>query len=82
MSSQSTDFLTLDELAALVRVDKRTVVRWRRDGMPCSVSRGAVVRVNLTEVREWLKSGAPIASAKKPARKAGRPRNIDRGMAA
>lgn len=48
--------------------------------MPVSVSRGAIVRVDLAAVREWLKNGPAIAAAKK--RRPGRPRNIDRGLAA
>lgn len=80
MSAPNTEFLTLHELAELIRVDKRTIVRWRRDGMPVSVSRGAIVRVDLAAVREWLKNGPAIAAAKK--RRPGRPRNIDRGLAA
>ncbi|WP_439492392.1 helix-turn-helix transcriptional regulator [Bosea sp. (in: a-proteobacteria)] len=78
MSAQNVGFLTLEELAKIVRVDKRTVVRWRAAGMPCSVSRGTVVRVDLEEVKAWLKNRPAVAAVKESVRQVGRPRNVDR----
>lgn len=79
----STEFLTITEFAELLGVGRRTVDRWLTEGLPCSVRRGAVVRIDLNRAREWLANGAHPKKAKAPKkRRVGRPRNIDRGMAA
>lgn len=75
----STDeFLTQSELAERLGVCRQTVVRWVEAGMPCSVRRGAVVRINLNEARPWLASGDRPKPAKPVKRRVGRPRNSDR----
>lgn len=89
----SSEFLTPVEFADKIGVSRQTVVRWVRAGLPCSVRRGAVVRIDLEQARTWLadpyaeKDEAPAEpklgpktkpqSQAKPGR-VGRPRNIDR----
>ena len=70
------EFLTQSELAERLGVCRQTVVRWVNAGMPCSVRRGSVVRINLAEARPWLANGG----GQKPAapRRVGRPSNIER----
>lgn len=72
----SNEFLTQSELAERLGVCRQTVVRWVDAGMPCSVRRGSVVRINLDDARPWLASG----EGAKPAatRRVGRPSNIER----
>jgi excisionase family DNA binding protein len=72
------EFLTQNQLAERLGVCRQTVVRWVDAGMPCSVRRGAVVRINLDEARPWLANGPARKPAKPVKRRVGRPRNIDR----
>lgn len=75
------EFLSQKEVAAELKVTPRTIRRWIAAGMPCSVRRRKVCRINLAAARAWLADG-PGVSAPVVKRRIGRPRNLDRGMAA
>lgn len=75
----STEFLTVAQFAERLGVSRRTVDRWLEDGLPCSVRRGGVVRIDLGIARDWLRSGPTI---RKPSGRRhvriGRPPNLGR----
>jgi hypothetical protein len=76
-----TEFLKSNELAKLTNVSRRTVDRWVKDGIPCTVRRSGVVRISLEEALEWLRDGPGVKQPPKK-KKMGRRRNVDRGLAA
>ena len=74
------EFLNSNELAELTNVSRRTVDRWIANGLPCTVRRSGVVRISYNEALEWLRNGPGV---RKPTKKRiGRPKNVDRGLAA
>lgn len=74
------EFLSQEEVAAELKVTPRTIRRWIAAGMPCSVRRRKVCRINLTVARAWLAGGPGVKSPAK--KRMGRPKNTDRGLAA
>ena len=46
-------------LAKLMDVKASTVRWWRRNGAPCVVYNGKLIRYRLSEVQAWLRSGKP-----------------------
>lgn len=59
----SNEFLTPVEFADTIGVSRQTVVRWVRAGLPCSVRRGAVVRIDMEQARTWLTDPSPAADS-------------------
>lgn len=47
------EFLTTDELCQLFKVTRRTIERWRKDGLPF-VKTGRLVRFEKAQVQAWL----------------------------
>ena len=54
---QEPEYLTLEELAALVRVPRRTVEKWRWQGRLPAVKCGRLVRFPRVEIQKRLLSG-------------------------
>lgn len=76
---ESTEFLTVAQFAERLGVSRRTVDRWLEEGLPCSVRRGGVVRIDLGIARDWLRTGPTIRkpSGRRQVR-IGRPPNLGR----
>jgi excisionase family DNA binding protein len=53
--------LTYADIAAKIKVDKRTIRRWSRDGrMPAPVTTGPKrLRFSAVEIDAWLAAGCP-----------------------
>ena len=57
------EFLTVDEVASLLRVHSQTVRRWVRDESIPYVRAGRRIRFRRSDVQEWLASGRDQANA-------------------
>lgn len=61
-----TQLLTVDELAALLKVSKRTVFRMRSaHHLPNPIKVGGGVRWRAEEVQNWIEKGCPACPAQK-----------------
>lgn len=47
------EYLTTDELCSLLKVTRRTIERWRSEGLPF-LKTGRLVRFDKSKVQEWL----------------------------
>lgn len=52
------DLLDAREVAELVRVDRRTILRWALEGSLPSIKRGRRVLFLRTQVEQWLLAGS------------------------
>jgi predicted DNA-binding transcriptional regulator AlpA len=62
------DLMTLDEFAALIHRDRKTVINWRaqrKPGMPVAIRLGRSVLFRRVDVAEWLKREFADAEAKR-----------------
>ncbi len=56
----STQMLTADELAALLKVSRRTIWRMRSSGqLPRPIKVGGAVRWRLADIEVWIAEGCP-----------------------
>jgi hypothetical protein len=62
--------LVATELAAILRVETRTIRLWTQQGMP-TVPAGSKVRYRLEECERWLREQKAKKQAKKPAKHTG-----------
>ena len=47
--------LTTEELAAKIQVSKRTIIRWKKLGLPY-MKAGRTTRFDFNDVEKWMKS--------------------------
>jgi excisionase family DNA binding protein len=53
------DFLSTDDLVAMFKVTRKTIERWRKEGLPF-IKIGSTVRFEQKEVIEWVKKHKQI----------------------